>query len=59
VTGAPQSEFTNLETYRYLPELSRGTGDPGPAVLLEFMTVDVQPAATASFEPSSRRGSRH
>jgi hypothetical protein len=28
VTGAPYSEFTNLEAYRYLPDLSRGTGDP-------------------------------
>ena len=56
VTGAPHSEFTNLETYRYLPELSRGTGDPGPAVLLEFMTVDVQPAATAAFEAKLKAG---
>ena len=56
VTGAPVSEFTNLETYRYLPELSRGTGDPGPAVLLEFMTVDVQPVATAAFEAKLKAG---
>jgi hypothetical protein len=56
VTGAPYSEFTNLEAYRYLPELSRGTGDPGPAVLLEFTTVDVQPAAASAFEARIKAG---
>jgi hypothetical protein len=56
VTGAPHSEFTNLETYRYLPELSRGTGDPGPAILLEFTTVEVQPAAASAFETRLKAG---
>jgi hypothetical protein len=56
VSGAPHSEFTNLEAYRYLPELSRGTGDPGAAVLLEFTTVDVQPAAASAFEAKLRAG---
>jgi hypothetical protein len=56
VTGAPHSEFTHLETYRYLPELSRGTGDPGPATLLEFTTVDVQPAASSAFEAKLKAG---
>ena len=56
VTGAPHSEFTNLEAYRYLPELSRGTGDPGPATLLEFTTVEVQPAAASAFEAKLKAG---
>jgi hypothetical protein len=56
VTGAPQSQFTNLEMYRYLPDLSRGTGDPGPAVLLEYTTVDVQPSAASAFEAKLRTG---
>ena len=56
VTGAPHSEFTNLETYRYLPELSRGTGDPGPAILLEFTTVDVSPAEASAFEARLKAG---
>lgn len=56
VTGAPHSEFTNLETYRYLPELSRGTGDPGPARLLEFTTVQVSPAAASAFEVKLKAG---
>ncbi len=56
ITGAPHSEFTNLETYRYLPELSRGTGDPGPAILLEFTTVEVQPAAASAFEAKLKAG---
>jgi hypothetical protein len=56
VTGAPHSEFTNLETYRYLPELSRGTGDPGPASLLEFTTVEVQLAGANAFEAKLKAG---
>ncbi len=56
MTGAPHSEFTNLETYRYLPELSRGTGDPDPAMLLEFTTVAVQPAAASAFEAKLKAG---
>jgi hypothetical protein len=56
ITGAPHSEFTNLETYRYLPELSRGSGDPGPAVLLEYTTVEVQPAAASAFEAKLKAG---
>lgn len=56
ITGAPHSEFTHLETYRYLPELSRGTGDPGPAALLKFTTVDVQPAAASAFEAKLKAG---
>src|SRR5262245_16597168 len=55
-TGAPHSEFTSLEAYRYLPELSRGTGDPGPTALLEFTTVDVQPAASSAFEAKIKAG---
>ena len=55
-TGAPHSEFTNLEAYRYLPELSRGSGSPGPATLLEFTTVDVQPAAANAFEAKLKAG---
>jgi hypothetical protein len=55
-TGAPHSEFTNLETYRYLPELSRGTGDPGPAILLEFTAIEVQPAAAGAFEAKLKAG---
>jgi len=49
-TGAPHAEFTNLEAYRYLPELSRGSGDPGAATFLEFTTVEVEPAAATAFE---------
>jgi hypothetical protein len=55
-TGAPHSEFTDLEAYRYLPELSRGTGDPGPARLLEFTMVEVQPGAASAFEAKLRAG---
>jgi hypothetical protein len=56
INGWPHSEFTNLETYRYLPEASRGTGDPGPATLLEFTTVEVPPAAASAFEAKLEAG---
>jgi hypothetical protein len=56
VTGAPHSEFTNLEIYRYLSDLSRGTGDPGPAALLELTTVEVQPVAATAFEAKLKAG---
>jgi hypothetical protein len=56
ISGAPHSQFTNLETYRYLPELSRGTGDPGPAPLLEFTTVEVQPGEASAFEAKLKAG---
>jgi len=56
VTGAPHSQFTNLEAYQYLPALSRGTGDPGPAGVLEFTTVEVQPAAASAFEAKLKTG---
>ena len=39
-----------------LPELSRGTGDPGAATLLEFTTVEVQPAAATAFEAKLKAG---
>jgi hypothetical protein len=58
VTGAPHSEFTNLEAYRYLPELSHGSGDPGPATLLEFTMVEIQPAAASAFEAKLKVGQR-
>ena len=56
ISGAPHSQFTSLETYRYLPELSRGTGDPGPAPLLEFTTVEVQPGEASAFEAKLKAG---
>jgi hypothetical protein len=55
-TGMPHADFTNLEAYRYLPELSRGSGDPGPATLLEFSTVEVQPAMASAFEAKLKVG---
>jgi hypothetical protein len=55
-TGAPHSQFTNLEAYRYLPELSRGSGDPGAARLLEFTMVEIQPAQASAFEAKLKAG---
>jgi hypothetical protein len=56
VSGAPHSEFTNLEAYRYLADLSRGAGDPGPARLLEFTMVEVQPGSASAFEARLKAG---
>jgi hypothetical protein len=36
--------------YEYLPELSRGTGEPQPTARLEFTTVELVPGAEKAFE---------
>ena len=38
---APHAEFVGNALYEYLPELSRGTGEPQPAARLELTTVDL------------------
>jgi hypothetical protein len=50
LTVSPHSEYMAKEIWQFLPEVSRGTGDPGPAALLEFVTVDVEPGAASAFE---------
>jgi hypothetical protein len=47
---APHVEYMGNAVYEYLPELSRGTGEPQPTSRLEFTTVDVVPGAANAFE---------
>jgi hypothetical protein len=46
----PHAEFAGNALYRYLPALSRGTGEPQPAPRLELTTVDLVPWAGRRFE---------
>jgi hypothetical protein len=47
---APHVEYLGNALYEYLPELSRGTGEPQPAARLEFTTMDLVPGAEKTFE---------
>jgi hypothetical protein len=46
----PHAQFLGNALYEYLPELSRGTGEPTPTARLEFTTVDLVPGAAKAFE---------
>jgi hypothetical protein len=47
---APHAVFSGNALYEYLPELSRGTGEPQPTARLELTTVDLVPGAAKPFE---------
>jgi hypothetical protein len=47
---APHIDYWGNALYEYLPELSRGTGEPQPTARLEFTTVDLVPGAAKAFE---------
>jgi hypothetical protein len=51
---APHVEWVTNGLYQYLPELSRGSGEPQPTARLEFTTVDLVPGATKAFEAALR-----
>jgi hypothetical protein len=53
---APHVEYMGNAVYEYLPELSRGTGEPQPIARLEFTTVDVVPGAADAFEAAVGAG---
>ena len=46
----PHAQFVGSALYEYLPELSRGTGEPQPTPRLELTTVDLVPGAAKAFE---------
>ena len=46
----PHAEFVGSGLYEYLPELSRGTGEPQPTARVEFTTVDLVPGSENAFE---------
>jgi hypothetical protein len=53
---APYVEYVGNAVYEYLPELSRGTGEPQAASRLEFTTVDLLPGAAEAFEAALGAG---
>ena len=46
----PHAQYLGNALYEYLPQLSRGSGEPQPTARLEFATVEVNPGARAAFE---------
>ena len=46
----PHAQFLGNALYEYLPELSRGTGEPQPTARLEFTTVDLNAGAERALE---------
>ena len=52
----PHAQYLGNALYEYLPELSRGTGEPQPTARLEFTTVEVSPGAQQAFEAAVGAG---
>jgi hypothetical protein len=50
----PHAEFVGNALYEFLPELSRGTGEPQPTPRLELTTVDLVPGGVKAFEAALR-----
>lgn len=50
----PHAQFVGNSLYEFLPELSRGTGEPQPTARLEFTTVELAAGAEAAFEKALR-----
>jgi len=46
----PHAQFLGNAVYEFLPALSKGNGVPTPTLRAELTTVEVNPAATKSFE---------
>jgi hypothetical protein len=47
---APHVEWAGNAIYEFLPDLSRGTGEPSPAARVELTTVDLVAGASKGFE---------
>src|SRR5262249_37210873 len=54
VNVTPHAEFTGNAMYEFLPELSRGTGQPQPTPRLELTTFELAPNAAPAFEKALR-----
>jgi hypothetical protein len=52
----PHAEFMGNALYEYLPELSRGIGEPQPTARVELTTVDLVPGAAKAFEAAVSAG---
>jgi hypothetical protein len=47
---SPHVQYLGNALYEYLPELSRGNGEPQPTARLELTTVELVPGAEKAFE---------
>jgi hypothetical protein len=47
----PHAEFVSNSLYEYLPDLSRGTGEPQSTARLEFTTLELLPGRPISVTP--------
>jgi hypothetical protein len=55
VNVTPHAEFVGNALYEFLPDVSRGNGEPQPTPRLELTTVELMPgAAAATFEKALR-----
>lgn len=54
INVTPHAQFVGNALYEFLPELSRGTGEPQPTARLELTTVDLIPGAAEAFEKALR-----
>jgi hypothetical protein len=54
----PHAEFAGSGLYEFLPDASRGSGVPEPALRVEMLTVDLRPDGSRAFESAlaSARG---
>jgi hypothetical protein len=50
VNVTPHGSFVGSALFRYLPDASRGSGEPSATTRVELTTVDLHPGAEASFE---------
>jgi len=50
VNVTPHAQFTGSGLFEFLPELSRGSGEPTPAPRVEMLTIEVTPGNEKSFE---------
>ena len=54
VNVTPHAEFVGNAMYEFLPDLSRGNGEPPPTARLELTTVELVPGAAVVFERALR-----
>jgi hypothetical protein len=50
----PHATFVGNALYEYLPELSRGTGEPQPTARLELTTIELTAGSAPAFEKALR-----
>ncbi len=54
INVTPHAQFTGSALYEFLPELSRGSGEPTPSARVEMLTVELTPGNAKSFEAALR-----